>query len=76
MNGKIQNLNFLEPIFGYLEEVSVNSLNFNSKLEGKTLEFTLKVMSCVYRVWILGVWDNNFPFDNENILWFNLTAKD
>ena len=39
--GKIQNLSFLEPIFGYLEEVSVNSLYFNSKLEGKTLEFTL-----------------------------------
>ena len=41
MKGKIQNLSFLEPNFGYLEEVSVNSLYFNSKLEGKTLKFTL-----------------------------------
>ena len=41
MKSNIQNLSFLEPIFGYIEEVSVNSLYFNSKLEGKTLEFTL-----------------------------------
>ena len=33
MKGKIQNLSFLEPIFGDLEVVSVNSLYFNSKLE-------------------------------------------
>ena len=65
MKGKIQNLRFLEPIFCYLEEVSVNSWYFNSKLEFTLFQSDVRCVECEY-------WEyetiNIFPFDYENIL--------
>ena len=47
VKGKIQILSFLEPIFGYLEEVSVNSLYFNSKLQFALFQSNVR---CAQRV--------------------------